>query len=462
MCDAPPAADARLRLYAAAWWLATPWVALALLAHAARGDAAGGPPAPQLAQRWGVATLARPAGAVLWVHAVSLGEGEAAAPLIDALRRRHPHLTLLLTAGSASASAARARDPRWAGVLLQLAPLDAPIAVARFLAHWRPCALLLLESELWPNTLHACARARVPVALVNARMSAASAARWGGALAAPLARRMLRSLRLVCPMNEEEAARLAALCPAARLGPCADLKAVAACARAAAPPSPAAAQLAAAVRGERRAGRFVWLAASTHAGEEAAAAAAHAALAAAAPPGGALTLVAPRHPARAAGVAAALAAAHPALRVTLHSAAGAPAAALRSSDVFVVDALGLLPALYAACGVAFVGNSLPPGGRGHNVAEAAAGGVAVLCGPHLGPFRTLAARLQTHGLQRVADARALADALAALRAAPEEARRRGAAGAAAVAAFSAGVLSALLAALESAELLPRGDGVTPL
>jgi 3-deoxy-D-manno-octulosonic-acid transferase len=156
-----------MRAYAAATWAATPLVTVALLAHrcgVGRADTRA-----QMAQRDGRATLPRPPGALLWVHAVSLGEGAAAAPLVDALRAAHPLLTVLLTAGSSAALAARAAAPRWAGVLLQLAPVDTPAAVARFLAHWRPCAALFLESELWPNLLEAAARAALPVLLLNAR-----------------------------------------------------------------------------------------------------------------------------------------------------------------------------------------------------------------------------------------------------------------------------------------------------
>jgi 3-deoxy-D-manno-octulosonic-acid transferase len=162
-----------LRVYAAATRLATPLVAAVLRRRAATGG--------ECAERFGHASLPRPPddAQLLWCHAVSVGEAAAAAPLVAALRAAHgPRLRVLLTAGSAHAHAARAADPAWAGALLQLAPVDTPAAVARFLAHWRPCALLLLESELWPNLLEACAAAGVPVALVNARacIRAASAA----------------------------------------------------------------------------------------------------------------------------------------------------------------------------------------------------------------------------------------------------------------------------------------------
>jgi 3-deoxy-D-manno-octulosonic-acid transferase len=252
-------------------------------------------------------------------------------------------------------------------------------------------------------------------------------------------------------MNETEAARLRVLCPSARFGPLGDLKAAAGCACAAraggAAAPPAAAALVQAIAAARARGRFVWLAASTHAGEEAAAVVAHAALCAHAQPHSTLTLLAPRHPARAAAVAVALAAAHPRLRVALHSACGA--ASLSECDVYVVDALGLLPALYAASRVAFVGNSLLPGGRGHNLAEAAACRCALMCGHHLGPFAAMAEQLGG-SLMRVADAAQLGEALAALRAAPLDAARRGEAAAAAVTRLADDVVSTLAHELRGA------------
>jgi 3-deoxy-D-manno-octulosonic-acid transferase len=289
---------------------------------------------------------------------------------------------------------------------------------------------------------------------VGAGMSATSAARWGSALAAPLARRLLSRMRVVCPMNATEAARLRALCPSARFGPLGDLKVAAGCAcaaRAGAPPAGAA--LTHAMDAARARGRFVWLAASTHAGEEEAAVAAHVALSVA--PHRTLTLLAPRHPARAASVAAALAAAHPSLRVALHSSCGA--ASLPECDVFVVDALGLLPTLYAAARVALVGNSMLPGGRGHNLAEAAACRCALLCGPHLGPFAEMATQLGSL-LTRVQDAAQLAHALAALRAAPHDTARRGEASAAAVARLAGDVVSTLARELRSALQLGGEEG----
>ena len=258
-------------------------------------------------------------------------------------------------------------------------------------------------------------------------MSAASVRRWR-TFAAPLARRMLGRLALVSAMNAVEAAHLRQLCCSARFGAPCDLKTCAAVMGAAAVPTAAGAELARAVAAEWRAGRFVWLAASTHAPEEVECAAAHALLCAAAPRAPKpLLLLVPRQPERAADIVAELALSHPTLRTAQYSAGGV--APMRHADVFLVDALGLLAPLYAATGAAFVGNSLRAGGRGHNLAEAAAAGAAVLVGPHLGPFAEMAAQLRAAGgpdcVQAVADGAALGAALAALRDTPDEAACRG-------------------------------------
>ena len=433
-------------LWSAVSQAASPLVALALLRRAAAvARQTGRPSAERLTERLGAYSVERPAGPLLWVHAVSVGEGVAAGALVAALRGMHPQLRVLLTAGSTAALEARAASPRWAACYLALAPLDTPQAARAFLRHWQPCAAIFVESELWPNLLEEARCKGVPVALVNARMSATSARRWSCALAAPLARRMLRSLSLICAMNTDEELRLRKLCGEALFGPAGDLKAAAA--EAGREHHETAAGLDEMLRACRRAGRFVWVTASTHAGEEAAAAAAHALLrvGSCSP----LALVVPRHPERAATVAAEVAIAHPSMRVALLSRDGA--CALQHADLLVVDALGLLPTLYAAAGVAFVGNSLFPGGRGHNLAEAAAAGAVVLSGPHLGPFAAMAEQLRSaRGLCIVNDVADLHAALSQLREAPDECARRGSAAADAAAALAHGVLQRVAGAVSAA------------
>ena len=108
---------------------------------------------------------------ILWVHAVSLGETRAAAPLIERLRRAHPEATLLVTHMTATGRAA-GRELFGDSVLQAWLPYDAPFAVRRFLAHFKPCAGLIMETEMWPNVVALAREADVPLYLVNARMSA--------------------------------------------------------------------------------------------------------------------------------------------------------------------------------------------------------------------------------------------------------------------------------------------------
>ena len=149
---------------------AAPLVALALLCRAAKvARRTGRTPAERLYERFGTYSTPRPRGRLVWIHAASVGEGASAAPLVHALRAAHPHLHVLVTAGSAVALEARLASPVWTSCDLGLAPLDTPAAARAFLAHWRPCAAVFVESELWPNLLEETCCAEVPIALVNAR-----------------------------------------------------------------------------------------------------------------------------------------------------------------------------------------------------------------------------------------------------------------------------------------------------
>src|SRR6185312_13671974 len=145
---------------------------------------------------------------VLWIHAVSVGETRAVAPLIERLEREQPQRTILLTHMTATG-----RDTGRAlfgnRIVQAWLPYDVPFAVDRFLAHFHPRAGLLVETELWPNLAAAAARRGVPLLLVNARLSARSAR--GYARIGPLARPLLRSLAGVAAQTDEDAARLRAL-----------------------------------------------------------------------------------------------------------------------------------------------------------------------------------------------------------------------------------------------------------
>ena len=320
-----------------------------------------------LGERYGRYSPAGPVrGPVLWVHAVSLGETRASVPLVERLLRAYPDATLLLTCMTATGRAAGESlfGPRVTQAWL---PYDAPFAVRAFLAHWKPAAGLIMETELWPNLVAAAREAGVPLYLVNARLSERSAA--GYARVESIARPMLAALAGVAAQAEPDARRLAALgAPAPRVTGNLkfDLDAPA-----------DAPERAAALRAWLGASRPVFVAASTRDGEEALLLDA---LAAHPLPDRALTVVVPRHPQRFDAVAQLLAARGLGFARRSRGTPVPPAA-----DVVLGDSMGELFAYYAAADVAFVGGSLLPFG-GQNLIEAIAAGCPTLVGPHMFNF----------------------------------------------------------------------------
>ena len=347
----------------------------------------------------------------VWIHAVSVGEVNAAVPLVNALRLQHPDRPLLVTTITPTGSA-RVRALWGDAVHHVYLPYDLDGMVRRFLQQVRPALAVVIETELWPNLFVACARAGVPVVIANARLSARSLAgyRWMG----PLIKLAMSGVRLVAAQSEADAARFRVLAgDDVRIEVTGNLKYD--------QPLPEA------LRQEAMAWRLscgprpTWMAASTHADEEAAVLDAHLRLRQARPD--ALLLWAPRHPERFPEVAARVAAAGLTLRQ--RSREGSPDARV---DVFLIDTLGELPGFMAAADVAFVGGSLCPVG-GHNLLEPAALGVPVLSGPHTFNFTAIAELLQSVGaLETVDSAESLAAAVQRLWSNPEEARARGRAG----------------------------------
>jgi 3-deoxy-D-manno-octulosonic-acid transferase len=422
-----------LGLYRAATSLGGPLLGLELRRRLRHGKE---DPA-RLPERFGVPGLPRPEGTLVWVHAASVGESLSVLPLIEALLERWRGLEILLTSGTVSS--ARILAGRLPGrVRHQFVPLDRAAAWRRFLGHWRPCLALLVESELWPNLILETRARGVPLALLNARLSARSFRRWRRAPAT--ARRLLASFDLCLAQSAVDGERLAAL--GAR-----EVRAVGNLKRTA-PPLPvdpqALAALAAAI-GERP----VWLAASIHPGEDEAVLAAHRRVAAARP--GLLTIVAPRHPERGDALAARIAA--EGLRLARRSRGELPSPA---SAVYLADTLGELGLLYRLSRLAFIGGSLIPHG-GQNPLEAARLGCPPLLGPHMDNFREIAdALLAAQAALAVADGEALARTVGDLLA-DEATRAALAARAQAAAAGEARVLDAIIDALQPLLLRARID-----
>jgi 3-deoxy-D-manno-octulosonic-acid transferase len=334
----------------------------------------------------------------------------AAAPLIHAIRTRHPQIPLLLTTAT-PAGRARAQALFGASVDVRFLPYDTPGSVRRFLARARPQLAIIMETELWPNLYGECERRGVRVLLANARLSAKSVARYRrfGSLFSGLFTANVQ----VAAQSAADADRFQSIGSAPeRIHVAGNVKFDL--------------QLAAGIIDQGRSlraafgsGRPVWIAGSTHAGEEEQLLAAHDELkkTVASP----LLVLVPRHPQRFESVATLLA--RRGERFDRRSAA-APVRA--DADVLLVDSVGELAALYAAADVAFVGGSLVPVG-GHNLLEPAALGVPGITGPYTANSREIARELMLRGgAVQVADAQTLANVLGQFFADPNMRRRAGA------------------------------------
>ncbi|MDB5367618.1 MAG: 3-deoxy-D-manno-octulosonic acid transferase [Rhodospirillales bacterium] len=373
-------------------------------------------------ERTGIAGAERPQGRVLWFHAASVGESLSTLALLDEVARRAPEATLLLTTGTVTAAELLERRLP-AGVLTQFFPMDRRRWVRRFLDHWRPDAAVLVESELWPNLLGELAQRNLPAAIVNGRLSERSARRWSRT--PMIARDLVTAFRLVLAQSEADAARWRAL-GAADVRALGNLKY-------AADPLPDSASLRALL--ESRETRPAWAFVSSHEGEEEVALEADAKLRASHP--GLVTVLAPRHPARADAVTD-LARSHS--RIVSRDEEGP------LGDVHVIGALGRLGAVFRAVPVACIGGSFAAIG-GHNPIEPARLGAATLFGPDMRNFAEVAESLIAAGAARpVQDAAALAHEVARLLAHPDQARVMGDAGRA-FAASERAVLDAVADAL---------------
>lgn len=316
----------------------------------------------------------------IWLHAVSMGEVNAALPLIDALMRRYQGATFVITTVTPTGSE-RVRRVYGDRVMNVYLPYDLPASIRRFLDRIRPRLAVIMETEIWPNLFFECEARAIPLVIANARLSEKSLR--GYRPIRPLARQALASAGYIAAQSTTDAARLQELgAPPERLGVIGNLKY----------DMTVPAQLieqAHTMRAAWGARRPVWLAASTHDGEELAVLKAQAAVLRRFPD--ALLLIAPRHPERFKPVAQACRSFGFVTRTRSED-------VVASSDTqcFVVDTLGELLYFYAATDVAFVGGSLVPIG-GHNVLEPAALGVPIVVGPYLFNFAEISASLLDAG-----------------------------------------------------------------
>ena len=342
----------------------------------------------------------------IWVHAVSVGEANLAGTIVRELRRRDPSAAFVL---STTSSTGRAVIDRLAGpddVAIYL-PLDFPRCVRRAVSAVNASALVLAESEFWPNLLRALHRKGVPILLANGRVSDRSAPGYRRLrfFFGPVFR-LFDALLVQSALDRDRL--VAAGAPAEKVEITGSVKFDVA------PPSPEALERA---RGVLAAGGIepgrdtVILGGSTWPGEESALAAAWRPLAAARP--GLRLVLVPRHAERAPEVAAELAAAGFAVRRA--SGRPAPEAPAGAPEVLLVDLTGVLFPLYAFADLVFVGKSLAPNEGGQNMIEPCSLGKAVLCGPHTENFVPVMETLRAAGaLVEVADAAALASEIARL------------------------------------------------
>jgi 3-deoxy-D-manno-octulosonic-acid transferase len=319
----------------------------------------------------------------VWVHAVSLGETRAAAALIAALREQRPAMRLLLTHGTATGRAAGTALLRTGDRQVWL-PFDTPGAVSRFFRHFQPAVGVLMETEIWPNLLHAAQRRGIPMVLANARLSERSARKADRFQA--LFRPAANSVALVLAQTPEDAERLLAV-GAPRVEVSGNVKF---------DMTPDPAQLALGRAWRQTIGRPVVLAASTREGEEAALLSAwklqHQQPATDPRP---LLLIVPRHPQRFDEVAA-LISASGLTAVRRSTWADMPPPEATQADVWLGDSIGEMAAYFSCAQVALLGGSFEPLG-GQNLIEAAACGCPVLMGPHTYNFADAAAMAQREG-----------------------------------------------------------------
>jgi len=333
-----------------------------------------------------------PAPGGIWVHAVSVGEVQAVAPLIRLLLDQHPDRALTVTTTTPTGSD-QVRRLFGDQVHHTFMPYDLPGFLDRYLDSVRPSHLLMVETEIWPNLLRLCRKRGVGTLLANGRLSERSYR--GYRRLGTFARRVFGSIDQIAAQSEEDAQRFrqAGASQAIVTGSIKFDMTI-----------PASVTEQVEVMRRLWGGRPVWVAASTHEGEDEVALAAHERLLQHYPE--ALMILVPRHPERFERVAARVARHN--LKLVCRSSGEQP---LATTQVYLGDTMGELTVMLGASDVAFVGGSLVPVG-GHNMLEAAAQGVPVCFGPHTFNFSLISRMLLDCGAaHRVKDAEQLADVL---------------------------------------------------
>ena len=345
----------------------------------------------------------------IWVHAVSVGEVQAAAPLVKSLRKRFPDRDMLISTMTPT-GAARVQSLFGDAVHHCYIPFETPNAVANFFDATQPALALVMETEIWPNLYHTCGKRNVPLVMVSARISPKSVGRYRRLM--PMFREALSHGILIAAQGEADAKRFLELgANPERTWIMGNIKFDH--------------EVPKNLRAEGRefrdniiGDRPVWIAASTHDKEEEQVLDAHRIILEARPD--AVLILVPRHPERFATVAALL------KKLKFRFAVRTRNDRCRSdTQIYLGDTMGELPMLYAASDVAFVGGTLVPIG-GHNLLEPGALGIPVVTGPHLYNTQEIADLFSDIGASiTVDDPRSLAAAVLPLLADREAAEAMG-------------------------------------
>ena len=329
----------------------------------------------RIGERRGIASVERPPGPLIWIHGASVGEVLAAAELIEKLRALG--IRILLTSGTLTAAAmVERRFPP--DVIHQYIPFDAPRFVESFLDHWQPGLALFIESDLWPNLIVATSEYRIPMVIINGRMSPRSFPRWlrfRGTIAT-----LLDSFDLCLAQSDLDEERFAAL-GSPNVMTTGNLKL-----DVNAPPADPRKLERLKAATQRR---MIFVAASTHPGEEEIVLDAYRRLVGHFP--ALLCVIVPRHPKRGVAIARSLAAAG--VEVALRSQDQLPSGA---TEIYVADTMGELGLFYRLAPVAFMGGSLVDHG-GQNPIEAIKLGAAILHGPNVYNFAEIYQTLDEAG-----------------------------------------------------------------
>ncbi|PNY04338.1 3-deoxy-d-manno-octulosonic-acid transferase [Trifolium pratense] len=337
-------------------------------------------------QRWperlGHPSQPRQPGPLVWFHAVSLGEGMIAIPVIKHCIQKMPHLNILLTITTLSAfEVLRKRLP--SEIILQFSPVDTPASISSFLHYWKPNAIVLMESELWPNLIMDASKNGITLALLNARISEKSFNIWSGSVLLPLISLMFSKFSLIVPLSTEQGVRFQLLqAPPYIINFSGDLKYVIGDIGVDESSRKSIDNLRLQLSHKQ-----VWMASSIHRGEEEIILGVHTVLMQLQP--NIVTIIVPRHPQHGREIAKKLEReGHNVVLRSQHE------RFTPETNIYVVDTLGELRQLYTLTPIAVIGGSFVPGLSGHNISEAAAAGCAILTGRHVGHFSHMVLEMQ--------------------------------------------------------------------